>query len=90
MIKYTFKHFSENKFETVVINDVLKFKKYNHSVFITISENSFLEFNDFGNDESFLDISGKVYTKDEIMENPERVFAAMQNDILKTKLEALP
>lgn len=90
MIKYTFKHFSENKFETVVINDVLKFKKYNHRVFITISETSFLQFDKYDDDGSFLDINGKIYTKDQIMENPEKVFVAMKNDILGTEIEALP
>ena len=90
MIKYTFKRFSDKKFQTIEIYNALKMVQYNGSVFITISENRFLDFSIFDNDESFLDISGKVYMKDEILENPERVFAAMQNDILKTKLEALP
>lgn len=90
MIKYTFKRISDNKFQTIEIYNALKLAQYNGSVFITISENRFLQFDKFDDDESFLDIGGKIYTKDQIMENPEKVFMAMKNDILCTEIEALP
>lgn len=89
MIKYTFKRITDNKFQTIEIYNALKLAQYNGSVFITISENRFLQFDKFDNDESFLDIGGKIYTKDQIMENPEKVFVAMKNDILSSEIEAL-
>lgn len=89
MIKYTFKRITDNKFQTIEIYNALKLAQYNGSVFITISENRFLQFDKFDDDESFLDISGKIYTKDQIMENPEKVFVAMKNDILSSEIEAL-
>ena len=89
MIKYTFKRIADNKFQTIEIYNALKLAQYNGSVFITISENRFLQFDKFDNDESFLDIGGKIYTKDQIMENPEKVFVAMKNDILNSEIEAL-
>lgn len=89
MIKYTFKRISDNKFQTIEIYNALKLAQYNGSIFITISENRFLQFDKFDDDESFLDISGKIYTKDQIIENPEKVFVAMKNDILCSEIEAL-
>lgn len=90
MIKYTFKRISDNKYQTIEIYNALKLAQYNGSVFITISENRFLQFDKYDDDGSFLDIGGKIYTKDQIMENPEKVFIAMKNDILCTEIEALP
>lgn len=89
MIKYTFKRITDNKFQTIEIYNALKLAQYNGGVFITISENRFLQFDKFDDDESFLDIGGKIYTKDQIMENPEKVFVAMKNDILSSEIEAL-
>ena len=89
MIKYTFKRISDNKYQTIEIYNVLKLAQYNGSVFITISENRFLQFDKYDDDGSFLDIGGKIYTKDQIMENPEKVFVTMKNDILSTEIEAL-
>lgn len=89
MIKYTFKRITDNKYQTIEIYNALKLAQYNGSVFITISENRFLQFDKYDDDGSFLDIGGKIYTKDQIMENPEKVFIAMKNDILSTEIEAL-